>query len=51
MKCWHCNCELIWDCDYDYGDIYGDGEGIVTYLHCSNCKAEYEVILKPEDDE
>ena len=48
--CWYCGGELIWDCDYNYNEVYDDGEGIVTYLHCSNCGALIEYSLK-EDTE
>ena len=45
MKCWHCNTEVIWDCDYDFDDIGYDGYGIVSVFHCPNCEAEYECRL------
>ena len=31
-RCVFCNCRLIWQNDFDYSDVYGEGEGIVTYL-------------------
>lgn len=47
MKCWHCNSEVIWNCDYDLEDIYGE-EGIISSLQCSNdeCGASYECIVR-----
>lgn len=48
MKCWYCNNELIWNCDFSYED-YGKDEkdGIVTVLTCSNddCNAYVEIYL------
>ena len=37
MKCWHCNSEMIWGNDFDYGDYGIDEEGIVSEFSCSNC--------------
>ena len=53
MECWNCGADMVWDNDYDYADIFGYGEGIVTYLHCSKCKAECEFSVRTdnEDDE
>ena len=44
--CWHCNGELIWQSDIDYEDVYHDGEGIITYLMCSNCDAHIEYTIR-----
>lgn len=51
MKCWYCNSEVVWNCDYSFEDFCYDGEGIVTILTCSNdeCGAEFEGRL-PLDD-
>ena len=48
MKCWHCNSEVIWNCDYDLEDVCGE-EGMLTTLTCSNeeCDAQYECVIKP----
>lgn len=39
-NCWYCGSKLIWDSDFNYDEVFGEGEGIVTYLHCSKCGAE-----------
>ena len=39
MNCWYCNTELIWGGDYNYDDYNREGEGIVTNLHCPECKS------------
>ena len=41
-KCWYCGGKLVWDSDFNYDEVYDEGEGIVTYLHCSKCGAEIE---------
>ena len=48
--CWYCGGDLIWDSDYNYDEVFGDGsgEGSVTYLHCTKCGAEIQYVLKDE---
>lgn len=48
--CWYCGGRLIWDSDFAYDDIYEDGKGIVTYLHCADCGAEVEYRKREEDE-
>ncbi|GAG30137.1 unnamed protein product [marine sediment metagenome] len=45
MKCWHCQAELIWGCDFDFEDYDIEGEGIVSAFSCPNCPATVEVYL------
>ena len=46
MNCWHCNKELIWDCDFDTEDITeGEMKGITSFLHCPNCNSSVEIYL------
>ena len=51
MKCWYCGEEMIWDLDFDYDKVYGEGKGIVTFLHCSNCGAKAEFSLGDDKDD
>lgn len=51
MKCWYCGEEMIWDQDFDYDEVYGEGKGIVTFLHCSNCGANAEFSLGDDKDD
>ena len=50
-KCWWCRGQLIWNNDYDASDYYDEGErdGIVTFLHCSECGAQV-VYIPPRSD-
>ena len=50
MKCWYCGSPLIWDADFNYDEVYGEGNGIVTYLHCSSCGAECEFSLRDDKE-
>lgn len=47
--CWWCGGRLIWQSDFGYDEVYGEGEGIVTYLRCTDCGAEVEYSKR--DDE
>jgi len=49
--CWYCGGELSWDSDFNYSDLYGEGEGIVTYLHRMNCGAEVQYSLRTDEED
>jgi hypothetical protein len=38
MKCYNCDAELRWCCDYE-ADEYDEGYSIVTDLCCPDCDA------------
>ena len=48
--CWYCGGELCWQSDFNYDEVYGKGEGIVTFLTCMNCGAEVQYSLKEEEE-
>lgn len=53
FECFHCGCRsVIWDSDFTFEDVGRDGEGIVQFLHCSECGAEieYYIALNNQDD-
>lgn len=52
-QCWYCGSKLIWNSDFNYDEIYGEGEGIVTYLVCSNedCRAQVEYSLRTDEED
>ncbi len=50
MKCWHCGSDVIWGGDHTYEDYGIEGEGIVSNLSCSNCKADYLIYLPIEEE-
>lgn len=50
-RCWYCGAPLIWDSDFNYDEVYGEGEGIVTFLHCSNEDCGASVQYSIRDDE
>lgn len=44
--CWLCGGKLIWQSDFNYDEIHGEGEGIVAFLLCSGCGADVRYSLK-----
>lgn len=49
--CWYCGGQLRWDSDFNYDEVFGEGDGIVSFLTCTNCGAEVQYSLKEENDE
>ena len=51
-QCWYCGSKLIWNSDFNYDEVYGEGEGIVSYLTCSSedCGAQVEFSLRTDED-
>lgn len=50
-NCWYCGGTLIWQSDFNYDEIYSEGEGIVTFLTCKNCGAEVQYSLRTDKEE
>lgn len=50
MKCWYCGGEMIWDNDFNYDEVHGE-DGIVTFLHCSQCGADCEFSQRFDEEE
>lgn len=48
-RCWWCRELLCWDSDFNYDEVHGEGEGIVTFLHCTGCGAEVMYSLRDDD--
>ena len=51
--CWYCGGRLRWDSDFGYDEVFCEGEGIVSYLHCTNCGATVQYSQRtdmPEDE-
>ena len=50
MKCWHCQTELIWGCDFS-GVDYGCEEdySIVSTFTCPKCNSYVEVYYPKEN--
>ena len=51
-ECFHCGQRaVIWGADFDFSDYGLEGEGIIHYLHCSNCGAEIEYYIRIDTEE
>lgn len=48
MQCWYCGADMIWWRDFDYDEVHGEGDGIVTILTCSECNAEGTFSLRDD---
>lgn len=51
MNCWFCGEQMVWLSDWNYDEIHGEGEGIVTILACSKCGADAEFSLRTDEGE
>lgn len=49
-NCWYCGGKLIWQSDYNYDEIHGEGEGVATYLICSECGADVQYSLRTDEE-
>lgn len=45
---WYCGTEMIWQSDFNYDEIYGEGEGIVSILTCPKCNAEAQFSIRDD---
>ena len=50
MRCWYCGGKLRWNGDFNYDEIFGEGNGIVSFLTCMNCGAEVQYSLRESDE-
>lgn len=48
--CWYCGGRLRWNSDFSYDEIFGEGDGIVSFLTCMNCGAEVQYSLRESDE-
>ena len=47
--CWWCGGKLIWQSDFTKEEVLGEGEGMVTYLTCSECNADVQYTTGNEE--
>ena len=53
VHCAFCLSKMVWQSDFNYDEIYGDGEGIVTFYKWSNekCGADAQFTLHDLEEE
>lgn len=51
--CWRCGAigSICWNSDFNYDEVFGDGDGVVSFLHCMKCGVEIMYIDKHDEDE
>lgn len=50
-RCWFCGGQLCWDSDANYDEVFGLGDGVVAFLHCTECGADAWFIQHDDEDE
>ena len=48
--CPYCGNNMVWQSDFNYDDVFGEGEGIVSYYQCSNCGCDAEFSLRTDKE-
>ena len=46
--CLFCGDKMQWESDFEYDEIYNEGDGIIRMFHCKKCGASAE-YSKRED--
>lgn len=51
-SCWKCGTvgSVVWDSDFNYDEVFGCGDGVVSYLHCANCGVEIMYVDKTDEN-
>lgn len=49
--CINCGHELIWQSDFNYDEVHGEGEGVVSHWYCPHCGAMHEVSVRTDNEE
>ena len=52
-RCHYCNSEMSWNSDCDFRDYGMDGEGVISYLTCTNedCNTCAEFFRRDKDED
>lgn len=52
MKCYFCSeGKLIWSSDWNYDEVFGEGEGLVSLWYCCECGAEHQFSKRDDEEE
>ena len=49
--CPYCGHTMVWQSDFNYDEVFGEGEGIVSYYYCFNCGCDAEFSLRTDKEE
>ena len=48
--CWCCGGCVVWDSDATFEEVYGEGRGAVSFLHCKECEVNIKYIVKDGEE-
>jgi RNase P subunit RPR2 len=51
MNCWYCGSDMHWNADFNYDEVFEEGEGVVSYLTCSECGATAQFSLRTDKED
>ena len=40
--CPYCGDTMVWQSDFNYDEVFAEGDGVVSYYHCG-CDAEFSL--------
>ena len=46
-----CGTQCIWQSDFNYDEVFCEGEGIVSYYTCPSCGAEIQIAIREDEEE
>lgn len=50
-ECYFCGEQMVYQNDWNYDDIFGDGEGIVSVWSCPHCNSEAQFSLREDKED
>lgn len=50
-RCYFCNLPMRWESDFNYDEVWGEGEGIVSFWTCPECGGEAQYSLRDDVEE
>lgn len=50
-RCPFCGGYALWQSDFNYDEVYGEGDGIVSYLTCQRCGCDLEYSKRDDEDD
>ncbi len=48
--CPYCGGDMAWQSDFNFDEVHGEGDGIVSYYECVKCGAMSEISIADDDD-
>ena len=50
-RCPRCGGYAVWQSDFNYYEVYGEGDGLVSYLACQRCGADLEYSMRDGEED